>query len=64
MWFLTEKVLKDGFALYFVLFKMLIVKLLWVRKKNLNKKLKESNIKVTHFVVNFWMTPLNCPNIE
>jgi hypothetical protein len=36
MWYLTEKVLKDGFVLYSLLLKMLIVKLLWVRNKNMN----------------------------
>jgi hypothetical protein len=63
MWFLTKKIFEDGFVLYPLLIKMLVVKLLWVRKESMNLKLTERNVKVTHCAMNIFMSSQKSPNI-
>lgn len=42
---------------------MLVIKLLWVRKNDMNQKLSENNIKVGCCVKDFFARPQKTPNI-
>lgn len=64
MWYIFEKILLDGLSLYALLWKILFVKVFWVRKRDMNNDLKQNKVKLSVYVKDFLMTSQITPGIN
>lgn len=62
--FIIGKILFDGLTLYFLIGKILFVKIFWVRKRDMNQSLKNKKIKISAFIKDFLTTVQTIPNVK
>ena len=60
---MIKNILIQGFKLYIVIFKILFVKILWVRKRDMNLAFNIENIRLSKFFINFMSTSQYIPSL-
>ncbi len=63
MQYIIKNILIQGFKLYIVIFKILFVKILWVRKRDMNLAFNIENIRLSKFFINFMSTSQYIPSL-
>ena len=63
MQYIIKNILIQGFKLYIVIFKILFVKILWVRKRDMNLAFNIENIRLSKLFINFMSTSQYIPSL-
>jgi hypothetical protein len=63
MQYIIKNILIQGFKLYIVIFKILFVKILWIRKRDMNLAFNIENIRLSKFFINFMSTSQYIPSL-